>query len=125
MTTPTLLTDADLEKMLRRLNRKYFYGKLSVLYVRFERLPHGCIGNTKAHRPMFRKGPDSYAIRLDVSLKKKPLLCEGTLLHEMAHVDLNLRGVSNCCAKGKNLACFHFQCRMLELAKAGAFNGIW
>ena len=120
-----LLTNADLVRKFLFYNRKYFDGKVSVLYVRFEKLPNGAIGNTKAHRPMFRKGPDSYAIRLDVSLKKKPLLCEGTLLHEMVHVDLSLRDVSNSCAKGKSLACYHFQCRMLELAKAGAFNGIW
>lgn len=118
-------TNESIKKLFAEYKAKYFGGNLAVLYVRFDKLPAGYIGHTKVYRSMFRKGPDSYGISLDNSLKKTTGLLRGTLLHEMVHVELNLAGVKHLCGDGKSTEHQRFNHRMFGLAELGAFHGIW
>lgn len=122
---PSPLTNADLSRQFRLYNDRYFGGNLNLLEICFRKLPAGAIGHSPSYRQLFKRGPDSYAIHLDVSLKTRGVLADATLLHEMVHVELNCAGLKHDCGKGKTVAHQRFYRRMLKLAEQGAFNGLW
>ena len=103
-------TDADLQRYYNTANRLYFRNALpNDLPIVFDRLRPKVLGSTAT------RGAIAHGIR--ISIRLRPFLCLTvmTVLHEMLHVE-------------KPLHCGHdwrFDKRMLRLAKAGAFDGLW
>jgi hypothetical protein len=114
----TTWTDEDLLQEFNRLNKKYFEGSLSVVYVRFERIARkGCIGHTKAFRQTGARANDKYAIKISPEIQHMRSFWMGTLIHEMVHVEQRNR---YSCGLGRK-----FNARMKQLAAAGAMDGFW
>lgn len=98
------MTNADLAAWYRQYNKKYFGGSLPKASVRFADMTWLGVSHL---------GDDS--IEICKATRKWPRVVRGTLLHEMAHMNLP----SNIMHGPK------FEREMLRLAKAGAFKGVW
>lgn len=106
--------DGILRAMYCALNKKYFHNALPkdlpVLYSK-DLVRERALGHTAIHKQTFRP----LWIKLAWPLRTCHRTTRLTLLHEMVHVEQkHLRG------HGKQ-----FEKRMLELARHGAFKGVW
>ena len=113
-----LWTNADLREWFDIYNRLYFGGKLECNHITY--VDMFWLGKTtRLRRPGRRRSQqDSFTIKISKRFRDSRRLSIGTLVHEMVH--LEDRCHYSCGLRGK-----HFNRRMLELAKAGAFDGIW
>jgi hypothetical protein len=104
------MTNDDLQWIYKVANHMYFNNALPDLPVRFARMR--ALGVTKVEH---KKPCTPHYIRINEKLRWSRALCVGTVLHEMCHVERPV-------FKGHQP--WHDR-RMLQLAKAGALNGIW
>lgn len=107
-------TNEALRYMYLDFNKKYFHNALPKdLPVSFSKKPElgNALGHTAIHKQTFRPLWIDIAARLRTSRRESAM----TLLHEMVHVEQKERR-----GHGK-----HFEKRMRELARHGAFKGIW
>lgn len=103
--------DKDLLYMYRIYNKKYFGNKLPKdMPVYFQKLDHS-MGITTVHGQTNRP----LTLHIDPKLDLLPRVVYMTLLHEMCHVESPQRHDHGA----------WFEKRMLRLAKAGAFQGLW
>lgn len=110
-----LWTDAHLRAAFKKYNRLYFGNSLEVLRLQFRKIPG--LGHTyRIRKHQRRSAEDAFGISISPSQRTSRRLWAITLLHEMVHVEQKCR---YSCAGPK------FNARMLELAKAGAFNRLW
>ena len=130
-----------LQSAFKGINRAFFNNRLDPnIPVSFKRMR--CLGQTRQirfQRPVTRKEMRekglskealvcSYILRIYISerLRHSGSLCVGTLLHEMVHAEMFQNRVGGhhkrICLSGR---WNKFNKRMLKLAKAGAFNGLW
>lgn len=65
-----------------------------------------------------RSRNDNFGIRISSKLRWSRRLWMGTLIHELVHLEQQLK--YSCGPRGKK-----FNRRILELAVAGAFDGLW
>lgn len=114
------MTNKTLKKYFKRFNRKYFKNALdNDVVVRFSSI-RGC-GVTSRQITTAKIGYGArlivpvFRILINKTFRNSFSLTMPTLLHEMVHVEhWEYRG------HGRD-----FNRRMLQLAKAGAFNGWW
>ena len=105
------MTNKHLRHCYATANRLYFRNKLPKdLPVRFAKTPKHVLGMTKVYK-------HNCAVSLEISKDLKHLESPTVivLLHECVHVE-------NPQWRGHG---WQFEHRMLELAKAGAFAGLW
>jgi hypothetical protein len=104
-------TNADLRHYYRVANKKYFGDKLPKgLPMRFAKLKPGGLGVTH-----ILGNRVAYGIEISVELRTNQSFTIMTVLHEMLHVEKpSYKGHGH-----------RFDKRMLRLAKAGAFDGLW
>jgi hypothetical protein len=132
-----LQTNADLQRFSRAANKRYFGGKLPIARIQFTaKLGNHCHGKTRVqkyhlafrilaiHGKEYDEEVDCYHIEINTRLRRWRDLCMMTVYHEMVHAELDSLGF-----RGKELSCrksgTRFNQRMVELAQAGAFNGLW
>jgi hypothetical protein len=102
-------TNADLKRYYRTANRLYFHNALPKdLPVRFAKLRG--LGVTRV-----LNGSIPVVMEISGDLRRTSSLTILTVLHEMLHVEKPQH-------KGHD---WRFDKRMLRLAKAGAFDGLW
>jgi len=105
------LTDRYLNKQFKVFNKKYFGNKLLNVRVYFKRMDS--LGMTVGIR--YGDTSEDSTIYINRRLNFSRAAVKQTLLHEMVHVEKpQWQGHG-----------YHFDRRMLKLAKAGAFNGYW
>jgi hypothetical protein len=114
--TLDLSTAKGLREFYRIYNHYFFGGRLPEnVVVCFEKLSR----MDAAYTDFWGKGPDRVVeITLDERLRGLDCVCGWHMIHEMAHVDMKMT----------NPRVIHgpkFDKRMLQLAVAGAFEGIW
>ena len=103
-------TNADLRRYYRIFNRKYFKGKLPEVPIRFAKMhKKWTLGTT-----WLRHGK-ALDIEINKNLQNTQCVTVMTVVHEMVHVE-------HPTWKGHG---WQFDRRMLRLAKAGAFDGLW
>lgn len=102
------VTNADLRRLYREYNRRWFHGRLPAADIRFARIDPGDLGVCL----VFAGTPE---IRISTDIRRWTKTVKCTLLHEMAHVALPVR-----VEHGPR-----FEREMLRLAKLGAFCGLW
>ena len=118
------MTNSCLRWMFQKFNRKYFHSCLPKRFaVRFSDLERNAFGVTRFRTIYVKnKGRKGYKrntaigpIEIDNRFKRSRPIVAMTLLHEMVHAaypDISGHGP-------------RFQRKMLQLAKAGAFNAWW
>ena len=107
-------TNEALRYMYLTFNKKHFHNALPKdLPVEFSKklVRQRTLGHTAIHRQTFRP----LWILISERFRSSRRCSAMTLLHEMVHVEQKERR-----GHGK-----HFEKRMLELARQGAFKGIW
>jgi hypothetical protein len=118
----------DLHRAYKRLNKRYFGGKLpapETFELEWsERMPSACMAVCHVHdvsacdewcpEPCW-----GHVIRIDPVFKRFESIWEMHLLHEMCHL--------RACLGDKRFASHGptWQAEMMRLAKAGAFNDLW
>ena len=106
-------------------------GKINIAWVGFRPIP-GFSGKTTfqlydVYKPGAKqpyKEVVTACIFIAARLRRHVDLCKMTVYHELVHAEsdmLGYRGKKNSCRKGA----IRFNKRMTELARAGAFNGLW
>jgi len=104
-------TNRDLWRYYDVANHKYFKNKLDkTIPIRFAKLPCKVLGRTQVCNQGIAQ-----CIEISESLRKFEAHTIMTILHEMCHVESPQW-------KGHG---YKFDRRMLQLAKMGAFNGLW
>ena len=115
-----LWKNKDLIDFYELYNKLYFGNKLPPLVcLKFMNMKH-VLGRTSRFRldKHHRSQKDTFGIFIDKSQRHSRRLWAMTMVHEMVHVEDRCR--HSCSLRGR-----YFNRRMLELAVAGAFDGLW
>ena len=130
-----LLTNADLRRFVNLANKRYFSGRLEIARIEFATKLLDCSGKTSAvvYRqtgvsasglPPRVMEKEMHHILISSRMRRWYDLCMMTVYHEMIHAELDMLGFY-----GKDGSCgksgVRFNQRMVELAQAGAFDGLW
>jgi len=126
-----LLTNLSLRRFCSTVNKRYFGGRLPIASIKFSvAMDNSCHGKT--HTCIYDvtqldgriTEKEFQHIEINSRLRRYRDLCMMTVYHEMVHAELDSLGF-----RGKDLKCRKssvlFNDRMTELARAGAFNGLW
>lgn len=126
------MTNLALARFAQQANRRFFGGRIDIAKVVFARLARGNSGRTQYRIYAWyrlgskRRGPEHERVHILINsrLRNYGDLCKMTVFHELVHAESDLLGFygkKNSCRK----SAARFNKRMAQLAKAGAFNGLW
>lgn len=135
-----VVSNEYLQSAFKGMNRAYFGNRLDPnILVSFKRMKY--LGQTRKvwfQRPVTKKeireervSKNAIAcyyiprIYISESFRYARRLCIGTLLHEMVHAEMFEKGIGHRKGMCNSGQWNKFNKRMLQLAKAGAFNGWW
>jgi hypothetical protein len=126
-----LQANAHLRRFCNAANKRYFGGRLPIANIKFSSTIrdnwHGrtytCVYDVRQLNGRVTRKEFQH-IEINSRLRRYRDLCMMTVYHEMVHAELDSLGF-----RGKDLKCRKssvlFNDRMTELARSGAFNGLW